>query len=89
MNGEGLQILAILLVPTALVYVLVKHVVGMNVRHYQNKVAVTPPPAPPTLYRLRPKILRYCNFHLTSLPKGRICLVVRQAECDFCKKGIK
>lgn len=45
----------------------------------------------PTFYkysppvRFKPKTLRYCEKHLTSIPKGRIVLVVETVKCDLCQ----
>jgi len=64
---------------------------------YWIRSTLTPPKVIPRTHtlivyaipqRLKPKSLRYCENHLTLVPKGRIALIVEPDRCDLCKKGV-
>lgn len=73
----GVTILLLLLIPIAMIYWI--HSVITPSGSAPDK------PKSPAIIRFKPKTLKYCNNHLTNLPKNRIALVVGASRCDLCK----
>lgn len=78
----GLKIILIFLIPISVMY----WTRSMLTSKTPQKPKQLLFPRLRNLYRLRPATLRFCTFHLTSLPEGRIALVVEKKDCGVCQK---
>lgn len=78
----GMKILLLFLTPMLIFYW-----IGSQVMPKPRQIKIIPKAPGPQIYRFKPKPLKFCENHLTGLPKGRIALVVDQTRCDICKRG--
>jgi hypothetical protein len=80
----GLKITLIFLIPIAIIYWM--RATLTPVKPKKEAQLLLPHLTPQKIYKFRPSTLRLCTFHLTSLPEGRIALVVDKKDCGVCQK---